>query len=172
MLIEAILLRGQENPVITGIASMVFMAGWICSNIGMQRMRAAGTGAGGRAILVIQLIGVALACAFGFIEATSLLDETNIIFNVTNIAWPLSMLFMIVVGIAVLRAKRLRGWHRWVPLLCGLAFPVSIPVLALGGDEQGGLLFFTLLAVFWLLLGYVVRSEETAVAVLPAGSVA
>ena len=28
------LLGGEENALITGIASMVFMAGWICSNIG------------------------------------------------------------------------------------------------------------------------------------------
>jgi hypothetical protein len=35
LLVEGLLLCGQENASITGIASMVFMAGWICSNIGM-----------------------------------------------------------------------------------------------------------------------------------------
>ena len=49
LLIEALILRGQENSVVTGIASMVFMAGWICSNMGMRRMRATGTGTWGRA---------------------------------------------------------------------------------------------------------------------------
>ena len=44
LLIEGLLLGGQENALITGIASMIFMAGWICSNIGMWRMRATGIG--------------------------------------------------------------------------------------------------------------------------------
>ncbi len=48
LLVEGLLLRGEENALITGIASMVFMAGWIRSNMGMQRMRAAGTGKWGR----------------------------------------------------------------------------------------------------------------------------
>jgi hypothetical protein len=38
LLVEALLLRGGENAVITGIATMVFMAGWICSNTAMRRM--------------------------------------------------------------------------------------------------------------------------------------
>ncbi len=53
LLIEVLSLRGQENALITGIASMVFMAGWICSNIGMWRLRATGTGNWGRAALLI-----------------------------------------------------------------------------------------------------------------------
>ena len=52
LLIEELLLRGQENAPITGIASMLFMAGWICSNIGMWRMRATGTGKWRRAVLL------------------------------------------------------------------------------------------------------------------------
>jgi putative copper export protein len=48
---------------------MVFMAGWICSNIGIQRMRATGTGTWGRTVLLIQLVGLVLAFVFGFIEA-------------------------------------------------------------------------------------------------------
>ena len=41
LLVEGLLRQGQENALITGIASMVFMAGWICSNVGMQHMRPA-----------------------------------------------------------------------------------------------------------------------------------
>src|SRR3712207_2125737 len=131
------LLGGEENALITGIASMVFMAGWICSNIGMQRMRATGTGTWGRAVLVIQLVGLVLAFDFGFIEATALLDENNIIWVVTDLAWPLSMLWMVVVGVTVIVAKQLSGWQRFVPVLC----PVWLPLAALGesiADAAGG----------------------------------
>jgi hypothetical protein len=41
---------------------------------------------------------------------------------------------MILAGIGVLRARRRRGWHRFVPLLCGLyPFAVIFPVFAATG---------------------------------------
>lgn len=113
LLIEEILLRGQESAAITGIASMVFTAGWICSNTGMRRMKATGNGTWGRTVLLIQLVGFVLAFAFGFFEATGLLGRESIVFNLTDVAWPLSMLWMVVVGITVIRAKQLSGWQRY-----------------------------------------------------------
>ena len=160
LLIEGLLLRGQENAVITGIASMIFMAGWICSNIGMWRMRATGTGTWGRAVLLIQLVGLVLAFMFGFFEATGLLGRESIVFNITDAAWPLSMLWMIVVGITVIRAKRLSGWQRFVPLLCPFWLPLAIlGTIAFG--ETGGFLGVGFAAVIWALLGYVVVRSDS-----------
>ncbi len=126
LLIEGLLLRGEENASITGIASMVFMAGWICSNIGMWRMRATGTSKWAHTMLLIQLVGLVLAFIFGFFEATRLLGRESIIFSITDAAWPLSMLWMIVVGITAIRAKQLFGWRRFVPLLCPLWLAITI----------------------------------------------
>jgi hypothetical protein len=156
LLIEELLLRGQENALITGIASMVFVAGWICSNIGMWRMRATGTGKWGRAVLLVQLVGLVLAFMFGFFEATGLLGRESIVFNVTDAAWPLSMLWMIVVGVTVVVAERLLGWQRFVPLLCPLWLPMAIILSITFGDMVGGIVGFGYAAVLWALLGYVV----------------
>jgi hypothetical protein len=153
LLIEGLLRQGQENAVITGIASMVFMAGWICSNTGMRRMRAAGTGTWGRAVLLIQLVGLIMAFFFGFFEATGLLGRDSIVFNITDAAWPLSMLWMIVVGISVIRANRLSGWQRFVPLLC----PFWLPLAVLG---LGGYIGLGYAMVLWGLLGYIVRDAS------------
>lgn len=169
MLVEGILLRGGENAVITGVAGMVFMAGWICANTGMRRTQAAGTGKWGRAVLLVQLVGLILASAFGFFEAAGLL-EGSIVFAVTDAAWPLSMLWMLVVGITVISAKRLRGWHRFVPVLC----PFWL-LLAMGGSaafgEAGGFLGLAYSAVLWTLLGYVVRNGEERVGAVPEPAV-
>jgi hypothetical protein len=148
------MLGGEENALITGIASMVFMAGWICSNIGMQRMRATGTGTWGRAVLLIQLVGLVLAFIFGFIEATALLEENNIVWVVTDLAWPLSMLWMLVVGVTAIVARQLSGWQRFVPVLC----PLWLPLAALGSaiGDAGGIIGLGYSAVLWFLLGYVV----------------
>jgi hypothetical protein len=155
LLIEGLLLRGQENNVVSGIAGMVFMAGWICSNIGMQRMRATGNGTWGRAVLIIQLVGLVLAFLFGFVEATGLLDENNGVFNVLDAAWPLSMLWMLVVGITVIVARRLSGWQRYVPLLCPFWLPIAL-FLAAAFGEWAGLIGLAYAAVLWGLLGYIV----------------
>ena len=161
LLIEELLLRGQENAPITGIASMVFMAGWICSNIGMWRMQATGTGKWGRAVLLVQLVGLVLAFMFGLFEATGLLGRESIVFNVTDAAWPLSMLWMIVVGVTVIVAKQLSGWQRFVPLLCPLWLPIAITLSIALGDTVGGIVGFGYAAVLWALLGYVVVRSDS-----------
>lgn len=156
LLVEGILVQGGENAAITGVASLIFMAGWICSNTGMRRMRAAGTGPWGRAVLLIQLVGLVLAFLFGLFEATGLLGRESILFNITDAAWPLSMLWMLVVGITVIRARRLTGWQRFVPLLCPFWLLVAIFGSIAFGDAVGGFLGFGYAAVLWALLGYIV----------------
>ncbi len=163
LLIEGLLVQGGENAAITGIASMIFMAGWICSNTGMRRMRAAGTCKWGRAVLLVQLVGLVLAFLFGLFEATELLGRESLIFNVTDAAWPLSMLWMIVVGITVIRAKRLSGWQRFVPLLCPFWLLIAILGSMALGDTAGGLVGFGYAAILWVLLGYIVFDSRERV---------
>jgi hypothetical protein len=170
LLIEELLLRGQESAAITGIASMVFMAGWICSNTGMRRMKATGTGTWGRTVLLIQLVGLVLAFAFGFFEATGLLGRESIVFNLTDVAWPLSMLWMVVVGITVIRAKQFAGWQRFVPLLCPLWLVIAIVASIAFGDTAGGILGLGYAAVLWILLGYVVVRSDGRQPVSPTES--
>src|SRR4028118_1458189 len=48
LLVEALLTGGEERPLVIGLASTVFMAGWICSNTVPRRAPAAGAGWWGR----------------------------------------------------------------------------------------------------------------------------
>lgn len=162
LLVEALLTNGEERPLVIGLASMVFMAGWICANTVMRRTRAAGTGRWGRAVLLVQLVGLVLACLFGFFEATGLIGDDNAVFVATDLAWPLSMLWMLVVGITVVVAKRMSGWRRFAPLLCGLWLPLGIPFQAVLGEQTGSIMF-GVSAVLWLLLGYAVRGGGQSV---------
>jgi hypothetical protein len=157
LLVEALLLRGEANAVVTGITSMVFMAGWICPNTVMRRVRAAGLGKWGRAVLLVQLVGLVLAFVWGFFEATRILGRDSTVYNVTDFAWPLSMVWMLLpVGITVSVAKRLPGWRRFVPFACGLCLPFGMAAIAAGIDSA--VFGFGLTAVTWLLLGYVAYS--------------
>ena len=168
MLVEALVPGGSDMPFLVGTCSMIFMLGSICSHSGLWRVAATGQGWWGRAVLAIQLLLVTLAFLFGLFEATGLVGEENILFTITDIAWPLSMVWMLAVGITAAIVGRLSGWRRFAPLLCGLAFPSSILIGIITGLEMEGLamglVFFGMLAVFWTLLGFAVRqSEEAAV---------
>jgi len=134
----------------------------------MWRMRATGTGNWGRAVLLVQLIGLLLAFMFGFFEATGLVGRESIVFNVTDAAWPLSMLWMFVVGVTVIVAKRLTGWQRFVPLLCPLWLPTTIIVSIGFGDTVGVIVGFGYAAVLWALLGYLVVRSDSRQAAAPA----
>jgi hypothetical protein len=172
MLVGGLLQVQQENAPIEGIASMVFMLGWISSNTGMWRIRATGTGKWGRGVLLIQLVGLVLAFAFGFFEATGLLGRESFVFNVTDAAWPLSMLWMIVVGITAIVAKRLSGWQRFVPLLCPLWLLIAMVISMAFGGTAGSIVGFGYAAVLWALLGYVVvRTESRRPAPTPESAV-
>lgn len=134
-------------------------------------MQAAGAGKWGRAVLLIQLVGLVLAFAFGFFEATGLLSRESIIFNVTDVAWPLSMLWMLVVGGVVIRANRLPGWQRSVPLLCPFWLLVAILGSMAFGDAAGGFLGFGYATVLWILLGYIVFDGRERVGAAPQPAV-
>ncbi|MBC8074686.1 MAG: hypothetical protein H7Y32_01310 [Chloroflexales bacterium] len=178
MLIEALIPGGSEMPFVVGTASMLFMLGSFCSHIGLWRIAATGRSWWGRTVLTIQLTLVALAFLFGLFEATGLVGDENILFTITDIAWPLSMLTMNLVAITAAIVGKLRGWQRFAPLLCGLALPASIILGIVTGagmdSDLVGYIFFGMLAVFWGLLGFVVRQSEAEMVplVAPVRSVA
>jgi hypothetical protein len=145
---------------VTAIGGMIFMVGWVCANIGMQRMRATGTGKWGRAVLVIQLVGLVLAVLANFFQATRLLGRESIVFNVIDFAWPFSLLWMVVVGITVIRAKRISDWYRFVPLLCPFWLPIAGIFSTIFGEPTGSVVGYGYAAVLWGLLGYIVRSNS------------
>ncbi len=151
------------NTPLGGFLELFYLGGWVSSVVGLGMLHAAGRGKAGKIILGLQLLGLTLAAAFSlFGIVLPNLSPDNLLYQITDTAWPLSHTFMLVVGIAVLRAKRLSGWGRFAPLACGLAVPLLIGVSIIGG-EQAGVLFFGLYT--WLaftLLGHAVRTGKPA----------
>ena len=152
----------QESAGPFALLGMLYMLGWLCSIVGLWRLSATGAGIIGKAILAIMMVGLALAAVNNLILATSPApDRESLLFIVTDLAWPLSHLYMLVVGIAVAVARRLAGWRRWMPLLCGLAFPFTLiaqTLLGLMGLNLAAEYYAIIPAALLLLLGYAVRS--------------
>jgi hypothetical protein len=168
MLVEGLIPGGDDMPIVVGIASMIFMGGAFASLLGLWRVAATGTSWWGRGVLALQLTLVSLAFCFGFFEATGLLSDEDLLFTITDIAWPISMLTMNLVGVTAAVVGRLPGWQRFALLPCGLAFPATMVLSILSGsDTQSdwiGIVFFALLAIFWALMGFVVRQSAAPLA--------
>lgn len=76
----------------------------------------------------------------------------------------ISAVGMIMYGIAVLRARILRDWRRYIPLLVGIWFFAQLPIqIILFIGAAGSPSYTVLLGVFgvlWALVGYVVVTSH------------
>ncbi len=142
--------------LIASVLGMLYLVGWAASAAGMRQLKVAGRLSG--AVFAVQLVGLSLAFIFNVLEVAHANPDT-LLFRVTDLAWPVSHLFMLVVGALVLGARVWRGWRSWTPILCGLTLPVFFGARPVLGGEVGGLIFGVLTAVTFALLGYAVRTS-------------
>lgn len=152
--------REQDDKVIA-LLSLVYITGWVASAVGMRRLRVTGKGWSGALVFVLQLLGLCLA---GFWAVALLIGldagQGSLIFAVTDPFWPLSHLFMLVVGLFVWKAGVWRGWRLLAPFLCGLALLLFFVAKPLGSESVYPFLIMT--AVGFTLLGLSVRSDIRA----------
>lgn len=93
----------------------------------MRRLNIAGPDRFGRGIVRVVLATLLLANVSNVWQAVAPTDKPAL-FIALDMDWPLSNVLMLAVGVAVLRAKRLPGWQRWVLLAVGLWLPLSITI--------------------------------------------
>jgi hypothetical protein len=155
---------GFEPEKVTRFAAvlgLIFALGWLSNVVGLWSLRAAGTRLGGKIVLGIECVGVVLACLCNVFQTVDP-HADSFIFHITDAAWPLSMVILMVTGIVAIFARRLQGWMRFVPLACGLWLPVSILCGGIFGTTAGLVIGGLQVAIAWLILGFVVRNGDTA----------
>lgn len=146
---------------VTGLMGLVFVLGWICSAIGIRLTGATGAGAAGKILFCLQFIGLLLAASQQIQDIIFEHPEDNgWIYFIADMAWPLSMLLMLVIGCFILKARVWRGWRRWPALLCGLALPTFIVVSVAYRRELGGFLFGVITTAGFMMLGSVVHTSQ------------
>lgn len=137
----------------SAILDVVYMLGWMCSIYALLRGGAGGDSKSTNNILKTQLILLIIANIYNVWSATGIGTET-ILFRVVDMIWPISNAFMIVTGIAILRANALRGWKRYSVLAVGLWLPVSMIPMILFGREPITLYFGLVYSVIaWGAMG-------------------
>jgi hypothetical protein len=110
----------------SSIAGLIYIMGWTASMIGFRTLRLTGNGVFTGTVFYLQMFGLALAAGQQVMElsATPTLLQSSF-FGICDTAWPVSHLFMLVVGGMVLAAGRIHGAVRFAALGCGLALPAT-----------------------------------------------
>ena len=149
--------QNYQPSTLSGIFSFIYMTGWVCSIVGLFRFHATGVRPWVKTIFIIQLLFLTLGEIWNVYSIIKPL-ETSLLFRILDLFWPISNCFMFFTGLAVIRAKRLAGWKRYIPLVVGLWFPVCLVLIRLLFGSSQVTLYVTPVysTTAWLLLGYVV----------------
>jgi hypothetical protein len=157
LLIDFLTSEQNVNTWKTGLFGFIYMAGWMTSMLALKRMEIFGNTKWAKVAFTIQLGLLSLAQVWN-IWVMFGSDYSNILFVILDICWPLSNVWMLVFGISAFKANRLHGWRRYVPLLAGLWFPVTVvPAITMGYFFLAG----PYSAFAFALLGYMVYKEAT-----------
>ncbi|MGZ8412059.1 MAG: hypothetical protein ACXW05_04950 [Gemmatirosa sp.] len=130
-----------KNDTTATLIGLGYLLGFACSAVGLRRLRVTGRGRGAAALFAIQCVGLLLAAGQQVQDLMGTRPLGDAAYLATDVAWPLSHVFMLVVGVAVLRAGVWRGWRRWTPLACGLVLPLSFLPAAIWGHAAMGVVF-------------------------------
>jgi hypothetical protein len=153
----------SQDDKVVALLSVVYIGGWMASVVGMRRLRVTGRSRWSTAIFFVQLFGLTMAGLWALALLVGLdAQQGSIIFSVTDPFWPLSHLFMLLVGGLVLKAGVWRGWRRLPPFLCGTALLLVFVAQPLGLKDAGVFLFLLMTAIGFSALGYAVRSSSSS----------
>ena len=137
---------------------LLYIWGFAASATGLRRLRVTGRGRGAAIVTAIQAVGLFLAACQPLLDLTVGRARGGAFYVATDVAWPASHVFMLVVGVAALRAGVWRGWRRWTPLACGLALPLMAVAAAAFGREAMGAVFGPATALAFGALGLAVAT--------------
>lgn len=156
---------GKGQPVstsLTGLFDFIYITGWMAAIAGLYRIKAAGHKWWGKAILVLQLLLLFLADAWNIYEFIAP-GSGSALYLFLDKFWPISNIFMLITGIAVVSSARISGIGRIIPLLAGLWFPLTVlPVMIFHLSYQLYILSGIYSCITWALMGNLVRtSSET-----------
>jgi hypothetical protein len=144
----------KEHPLMASLFGVLYLTGALASAVALRGMRVTGSGKGAAILFAIQVIGLVLAMGFDVLEyAVPHMRATSIIFIITDIAYPFSHVLMIIIGVAIWRAKVWTGWRLLPAFLVGFALPSFFTAMALIGQERGGWFFVGGVTIGWFLLG-------------------
>jgi len=142
-----------------GVFDLIYMCGWMCSVFGLKRLQMMGKS--NNLLCNIQLVLLSVANVW---NVWVIFDPNNntTLFFVLDMFWPLSNLFMLVLGIVIAVKGTVKGWRRYVVLTVGLWLPFALATSMLFGRDKHFAYYpgaaYSILA--WITLGWFIYISE------------
>jgi hypothetical protein len=157
---------GPDGPLalLSNLLSVLLLLGLLGGPVGLIAMGAIGEGRtklAGRIGAGVALLG--LLSYLGGVVYTTLVDPSMGLFYALGAL--LSGVGMLIMGVAVILARRLGGWRRLTPALVGLYYLLMIPiqvVFFIGPTGQPSELLLGFWGLAWALLGAAIASYEAS----------
>jgi hypothetical protein len=147
--------RNGDSNQLGAVLGLVFTLGWFSNVLGLRVLGAAGHRLPAKILLGIEIFGVTLAAFFQVYEFVAP-GSTSLLYTITDIAWPLSMLTLLIISIVTIFARTFEGWLRFAPLIAALWLPLAFIEMPLLGETVGGAVGGLHNAIGWFLIGYAV----------------
>jgi hypothetical protein len=146
--------NGTSNQL-GAVLGLVFSLGWFGNALGLFILGAAGRRLPAKILMGIEVFGTILACIFQVYEFVAPGSDT-IFYAITDIAWPLSMITLLITGIVAIFARRFEGWLRFTPFFAALWLPLAIIEMPLLGETVGQTVGGLHNTIGWFLIGYAI----------------
>lgn len=141
------------------VGSLVWQIGILALLAVMAATRATGSGRFARSMLIVAAALVLLASGWtvAHIVDPDMVDAGTML--ALDIAWPLSMLWLLVVAIVVAAVNQWTGRARWAPLIAKVYAAVAIVALVILPQTPALLVQSVAVAGFYGWLGWVIRTD-------------
>jgi hypothetical protein len=128
----------------------------------MRKLKVTGEGTASKIVFIIQIIGLILAFLFNVQALFGVTFATGGTFwRITDIAYPFSHVFMIVVGILILWAGVWKGLARIAPLFVGLMLPMFFVFTLMGTNQLGAVITTGFAAIGFFIIAFTVRNGKS-----------
>lgn len=153
---------GAGASTTVALLGVLYIGGWMAGAIAMFRQKVYGGRLSAKIVFVLQMTLLTLALMFSVLESFGVSYENGgLLFAVADAGYPLSHLFMIVVGIFTIRAGKWKNFSKFAPLLVGIALPLTLGLMPVLGEQIGIILFGTLTALGLSVTGYRIYFSST-----------
>ena len=145
-----------NNNSLVSALGVLYIGGWIFGAVGMFRQKLYGETLAAKFVFTLQMIFLTLALLFSIQETLGISYKNGggAFFFVCDMGYPASHLFMIVVGIFILLAKRWQGISKFAPFFVGAALPATMLLGGFLGMTFGMILFGGLTTLGLAMVGW------------------